>query len=395
MLVVGRHAVEPVRRRAVRLGPDPLGPLKHLAREPHVRVGDTALLLHRRERVLVGTPVPPHEVRYHHGARPGHPLRAVHQDSAAALDRRLLDEVEAVVQHGGYVLVGGVLQPHRLVHQVGLEVVRNDESDAVDDVRDAVLVEGGSILRDSLAADVHAWDDLRAVLLEVRELLASNLKLGLVLIDVFPRPVAQRAEVEPHRPVFAERHSRDGAARVGRVRRGGLGAAAGRGVSSAAEAQTKARRLARGQRRRRCRARVPDTRETQLGHRRPGSRRAPGIARVRSAPDRRGGRVVRVGVAAEREPVAVDVLIRVHVALAHLCPCSADSAAPRAPAPRAFSGAERVDNFGAGASVLSSSGSPGEEPPTDDAVFRYNRATSTRTHTRRRIAHQNVRSAGS
>ena len=46
----------------------------------------------------------------------------------------------------------------------------------------------------------------------------------------------------------------------------------------------------------------------------------------------------------------------------------------------------------------SSSGSPRvrEEPRTDDAVFRYNRATSTRTHARRGIArHQNVRSAGS
>mmetsp|Transcript_8970 Transcript_8970/g.40741 ORF Transcript_8970/g.40741 Transcript_8970/m.40741 type:complete len:359 (-) Transcript_8970:473-1549(-) len=178
VFAVGRHSVEPVRRRlGFRLRADALDPLKHLAREPHVRVGDAAPFLHRRERVLVRTAVPPHEVRDDHRAGPGHPLRAVHEDPPVRRHRRLLDEVEAVVQDWGDVLVRGVLQPHRLVHQVGFEVVRYDEPDAVDDVRDAVFVECGSILGDSLARDVDARYNLRAVLLEVRELLPANLKL--------------------------------------------------------------------------------------------------------------------------------------------------------------------------------------------------------------------------
>ena len=102
----------------------------------------------------------------------------------------------------------------------------------------------------------------------------------------------------------------------------GLRAAARWGVPSAAEVQPQPRGLARGQRRRRGDARARGTPETQAGLRR---RRAPGLSlpkipRVRSAPSSANRRVVRVGVAAERESVAIDPLIRVHVTIAHLSP---------------------------------------------------------------------------
>ena len=64
----------------------------------------------------------------------------------------------------------GVSWSQRICMRIGLEVVGDDEGVAVDDVGDTVLIEGGAILRDSLAGDVQAVRDARAVLLEEVEL---------------------------------------------------------------------------------------------------------------------------------------------------------------------------------------------------------------------------------
>eukprot|EP00982_Pelagococcus_subviridis_P002287 17590-Pelagococcus_subviridis.AAC.12 len=91
---------------------------------------------------------------------------------------RRANVIDAIVHDADDVLVRRVVQPQREVRHVALEVVWYEEPDAVYDVRDPVLVQRRAVLRDEVPGDVEAFGDLRAVLLEVRELLATNLELG-------------------------------------------------------------------------------------------------------------------------------------------------------------------------------------------------------------------------
>lgn len=160
----------------------PLLALEKLAGKAHVWIRNPPGSLDKLEGVIEALAFPPHQVGDDQRRRARHPLAAMHEDAAALLPH-ILKVIKHVVEDAGDVLGGAVLQPERAVDEVGLEVLRADETHAVEDVGDAVLPQDVAVLGDSVAAEVDMFGDLGALLVEEGDLVLAALR-------------AERGEVE-------------------------------------------------------------------------------------------------------------------------------------------------------------------------------------------------------
>ena len=88
----------------------------------------------------------------------------------------ILKVIKYVIQDACDVLRGTVLQPKRAVDEVRLEVLRADESHAVEYVGDPVLPKDVAVLGDSIASQVDMLGYLRALLVEESDLVLAALR---------------------------------------------------------------------------------------------------------------------------------------------------------------------------------------------------------------------------
>lgn len=131
----------------------------------------------------------PHEVGDDEGGGSGGALGAMNEDAGAGERSDLLEIIEGVVEDGGDVLGGGIVEPEGLVNEIAAEVVgAAGGSDAVEDVGDAVAAEGVAVAGDGVAAEVDVVGDAGAVAVAAVEIVrkAGGLKEEVVGVEVGP-----------------------------------------------------------------------------------------------------------------------------------------------------------------------------------------------------------------
>lgn len=134
-------------------------------------------------------------------------------EHAPALLPHILKVIKHVIQDAGDVLRGAVLQPKRAVDEVRLEVLRADESHAVEYVGDPVLPKDVAILGDGIPSKVDMLGDLGALLVEESDLVLAALhpERGKVQPEALPGLGGGRA------PVHLGGTGRGGVGQIGRA----------------------------------------------------------------------------------------------------------------------------------------------------------------------------------
>ena len=175
---VGLDAVE---AREGGLGRGDAAPeVEELDVEVLVGVADVALLLDGEHGGLEGRALGPHEVGDDHGGGARHALLAVDEDLVLGVGGEgVLEPLDDVVQQAGDVLGLAVDEREVLVREAVGKVLQADGAGAVEDVRDAVLLQQRLVLGHRLAAQEQSLGHLVALRVEARQPLLHRHAAGL------------------------------------------------------------------------------------------------------------------------------------------------------------------------------------------------------------------------